>query len=65
MKMSLLCIASLIAAVSASYAPHPPTFKYQPPHASAGGLGGGLDPVTLLLLQKDSPGKIILEYSGL
>ena len=72
MKKSLLCVASLIAAVSASYAPHPspPPIKYQPPHGfprntlgGAGGLGG-LDPVTLLLLQKDSPGKIILEYSG-
>ena len=62
MKKSLLFVASLIAAVSASYAP-PPPIKYQPPHGfprnplgGAGGLGG-LDPVTLLLLQKDGLGK--------
>ena len=71
MKKSLLFVASLIAAVSASYAPHPspPPIKYQPPHGfprnplgGAGGLGG-LDPVTLLLLQKDGLGKFNLKTS--
>merc|ERR1712212_1470750 len=56
MKYSLVCVAVLVAVVSAQYAPRPPLL-YGPPHrggyGGAGGLGGGLDPLTLLLLQKD------------
>merc|ERR1712183_208376 len=54
MKNSVVCLAVLVAVVSASYPPPP---FYGPPHRggySAGASGlGGLDPLTLLLLQKD------------
>merc|ERR1712212_562745 len=56
MKYSVVFVAALVAVVSAQYAPRPPLL-YGPPHrggyGGAGGLGGGLDPLTLLLLQKD------------
>ena len=61
----VVCLAVLVAVVSASYPPRPPLF-YGPSHrggyGGAGGLGGGgLDPLTLLLLQKDGGlGKITL-----
>ena len=66
MKISLLCIAALIVCVSASYAPRHPPFRYPPSHgAPFGGAGGhGLDPLTLLLLQKDGGlGRIILDIN--
>merc|ERR1711970_678350 len=53
MKKSLVCLAVVVAVVSASYPPPP---FYGPSHrggyGGASGLGG-LDPLTLLLLQKD------------
>merc|ERR1712183_106898 len=53
MKKSVACLAVLVAVVSASYPPPP---FYGPAHrggyGGASGLGG-LDPLTLLLLQKD------------
>merc|ERR1712055_413470 len=56
MKYSVVCVAALVAVVSAQYAPRPP-LHYGPPHRGGygglGGHGGGLDPLTLLLLQKD------------
>ena len=59
MKISQLFVASLITSVASSYAPRLPTFGYRPSHslpgASLGGAGGlgGIDPLTLLILQKD------------
>ena len=55
MKYSVVCVAVLVAVVSAQYAPRPP-LHYGSPYGGYGGLGGhggGLDPLTLLLLQKD------------
>merc|ERR1712055_502508 len=56
MKYSVVCVAVLVAVVSAQYAPRPP-LHYGPPYGGGygglGGHGGGLDPLTLLLLQKD------------
>merc|ERR1712179_498749 len=52
----VVCVAVLVAVVSASYPPHPPPY-YGPVHrrgfGGVGGHGGGLDPVILLLLQKN------------
>merc|ERR1712055_339854 len=56
MKYSVVCVAVLVAVVSAQYAPRPPLHYGPPTHGGYGGLGGhggGLDPLTLLLLQKD------------
>merc|ERR1712179_42846 len=51
----VVCVAVLVAVVSASYPPHPPPY-YGPVHrggyGGAGGHGGGIDPLTYLLLQK-------------
>merc|ERR1719233_884349 len=52
MKYSVVCVAVLVAVVSAQYAPRPP-LHYGSPYGGQGGHGGGLDPLTLLLLQKD------------
>ena len=64
MNISLLCVAIFIVSGSASYVPRHPPYKYRPSHgASFGGAAGGLgiDPLTLLMLQKDGGlGKIIL-----
>merc|ERR1712055_776880 len=56
MKYSVVCVAVLVAVVSAQYAPRPPLHYGSPYGGGYGGLGGhggGLDPLTLLLLQKD------------
>ena len=56
MKTSVVCGAVLISVVAASYQPLP--FQYGPTHpgayGKASGHDGGVDPLTLLLLQKDS-----------
>ena len=60
MKTSLFFAASLITSAASSYAPRLPIFGYRPSHslsgASLGGAGdlGGIDPLTLLILQKDT-----------
>ena len=55
MMKFVVCVAVLVAVVSASYPPHPPPY-YGPVHrggyGGAGGHGGGIDPLTYLLLQK-------------
>ena len=55
MMKCAVCVAVLVAVLSASYPPHPPPF-YGPVHrggyGGAGGHGGGIDPLTYLLLQK-------------
>jgi len=62
MNISLVCCAVFItvAVVSASYQPRPLPFKYGPTHrgdyGGAAGHGGGIDPLTLLLLQKNGGG---------
>merc|ERR1712002_1202827 len=52
---SVVCSAALISVVSALYQPRP--FHYGPTHpgafGGAGSHGGGVDPLTLLLLQKN------------
>jgi len=60
MKISLVCGAVFITVVSASYQPRPLPLKYGPAHrgvyGGARGHGGGIDPLTLLLLHKDGGG---------
>jgi len=60
MKISLVCCAVFITVVSASYQPRPLPFKYGPTHrgvySGAASHGGGIDPLTLLLLQKNGGG---------
>ena len=55
--ISVVCCAALISVVSASYHSRPLTSRYGPAHRRAyggvGGHGGGIEPLTLLLLQKD------------
>merc|ERR1712179_529129 len=55
MMKFVVCVAVLVAVVSASYPPHPPPF-YGPVHrggyGGVGGHGGGIGPLTYLLLQK-------------
>merc|ERR1712243_385632 len=53
MKISLVCGAVFISVVSASYQSRPLSFRYGSTHRGTGGHGGGIDPLTLLLLQKD------------
>merc|ERR1712112_48487 len=56
MKYSVVCGTVLFSVVSALYQPRPLPFQYGPTHGAlggAGGHGGGVDPLTLLLLQKD------------
>ena len=58
MMISVVCGAVLISAVSALYQARPPLYQYGPRHpgtyGGAGGHGGGgVDPLTLLLLQKN------------
>ena len=59
-KISLVCCAVFFTVVSASYQPRPLPFKYGPTHrgvyGEAGAHGGGIDPLTLLLLQKNGGG---------
>ena len=59
-KISLVCCAVFFTVVSASYQPRPLPFKYGPTHrgvyGEAGGHGGGIDPLILLLLQKNGGG---------
>jgi len=62
MKISLVCGAVFITVASAFYQPRPRPlpFKYGPTHrgvyGGAGGHGGGIDPLTLLLLQRNGGG---------
>merc|ERR1712055_303542 len=57
MKYPVVCVAALVAVVSAQYAPRPPLhYGGGGGYGGYGGLGvhgGGIDPLTLLLLQKD------------
>merc|ERR1712055_1279215 len=56
MKYPVVCVAALVAVVSAQYAPRPPLhYGGGGGYGGYGGLGvhgGGIDPLTLLLLQK-------------
>ena len=57
--ISVICGAVLTSVVSAMYQPRPLPFQYGPTHpkafggADSHGHGGGIDPLTLLLLQKN------------
>ena len=57
MMISVVCGAVLTSVVSAFYQPRPLPFQYGPTHPKAFGggssHGGGIDPLTLLLLQKN------------
>ena len=56
MKISVGCGAVFLSVVSASYQYRQLPFQYGPAHrgayAGAGGHGGGIDPLMLLLMQK-------------
>ena len=71
MMISVVCGAVLISAVSALYQARPPLYQYGPRHpgtyGGAGGHGGGgVDPLTLLLLQKNGgTGNASVGYIGI